>query len=81
MGTLCIVIATIAFGVGLDCPNVRQVIYLGSPSDVEDYLQQSGRAGQDGKSSLAVLYFSKKDFAFSSGTSMNAYCVNEEKCR
>lgn len=48
---------------------------------MEDYLQQSGRAGRDGKSSLAVLYFNKKDFAFSSGTSMNAYCVNEEKCR
>ena len=43
---LRVVIATIAFGMGLDCPNVRKIIHIGAPEDVESYLQQTGRAGE-----------------------------------
>ncbi len=39
------VIATIVFGMGLDCPNVRRIIHWGVPADVESYLQETGRAG------------------------------------
>ena len=46
---LRIVIATVAFGMGLNCPDVRKIIHIGSPEDVECYLQQTGRAGWDGK--------------------------------
>ncbi len=44
---LRVVIATIAFGMGIDCHDIRQVIHYGSPSDIESYIQQTGRAGRD----------------------------------
>ena len=53
--TLRIVIATISFGMGIDCPDVREVIHMGSPSDVEAYVQETGRAGRDGLPALALL--------------------------
>ena len=65
-GTLRIVVATVAFGMGLDCPNVRTIIHLGAPSDVEAYIQETGCAGRDGAQATAILYYSKKDFTFSS---------------
>ena len=52
---LRIVVATVAFGMGVDCHNVRQVIHLGAPNDVEAYVQETGRAGRDGSPALAVL--------------------------
>lgn len=56
---LRIVIATIAFGLGVDCAEVRKVIHLGPPSDVEDYIQQLGRAGRDGKPATAEILYGK----------------------
>ena len=54
--TLRVVVATVAFGMGLDCPNVRRVIHWGPSSDVEQYLQETGRAGRDGLPAQAILY-------------------------
>ena len=51
---LRIVICTIAFGMGVDCINVRQIIHWGVASDVESYVQESGRAGRDGKIAYAT---------------------------
>lgn len=48
--TLRVMIATIAFGMGLDCPNVRSILHWGSPPDIESYVQETGRAGRDGDS-------------------------------
>ena len=45
---LCVVIATVAFGMGLDSPNVRKVTHWGASSDIESYIQETGRAGMDG---------------------------------
>ena len=43
-GTLRVIIATVPFGMGLDCPDVRKVIHWGPSSDIEQYLQETGRA-------------------------------------
>ncbi len=76
-----IIIATIAFGMGLDCPNVRRVIHWGVPSDVESYLQETGRAGRDGKPATAILHYGGLDMK---GTRVNDdmrdYCKLQE-CR
>lgn len=55
-GLLRVVVATVAFGMGLDCPNVRRVIHWGPSSDIEQYLQETGRAGRDDLPSIAVLH-------------------------
>ena len=51
------VIATIAFGLGVNCLNVRRIIHLGPTEDIENYVQQVGRAGGDGDPSHATLLF------------------------
>uniref|UniRef100_A0A1X7TE05 DNA 3'-5' helicase n=1 Tax=Amphimedon queenslandica TaxID=400682 RepID=A0A1X7TE05_AMPQE len=57
---LRIVIATVAFGLGIDCPDVRKVLHFGVPEDVETYVQQVGRAGRDGRMSYYTLLFGSK---------------------
>ena len=52
---LRIVIATVTFGMGVDCPDVHQIMHIGAPDNVESYIQETGRAGRDGMLSVAVL--------------------------
>ncbi len=47
-GLLCVVIATVAFGMGLDCPNVRRIIHWSPSQDMEQYVQETGCTGRDG---------------------------------
>ena len=56
-GTIRLLIATIAFGMGVDCRGVHRVIHFGPSKNVEAYVQETGRAGRDGNQSIAyVLY-------------------------
>ena len=81
-GKLRIIIATVAFGMGMDCPNVRRIIHWGPPSDVESYIQETGRADRDGEIAHAWLYYSSKEL--SQGNVKNymiTYCHSKSECR
>ncbi|RLN88189.1 hypothetical protein BBJ28_00015935 [Nothophytophthora sp. Chile5] len=60
-GKVRVVVATVAFGMGIDKKNVRAVVHFHSPSSVEGYVQQVGRAGRDGKPARALLYLLQED--------------------
>ena len=76
---LRLIIATTAFGMGIDCPDIVRVIHWGLPSNIEDYAQETGRAGRNGKPAEAVLYRGK--MGKHSSATMKMYSANTTSCR
>ena len=76
-----IVIATSALGVGVNIPNIRNIIHYGSPSDLESYIQEVGRGGRDGSQCEAILYYRPFHLAQCDEHMRNFIKNTEKKCR
>ncbi len=76
---LRLVIATIAFGMGIDCCDVREIIHVGPPEDIESYVQHIGRCGRDGKDARAIMLHGKT-LMVNTSTSLVKYCHTTD-CR
>jgi superfamily II DNA helicase RecQ len=74
--TIRVIFANMALGMGVDIPCIREIIHVGPPASIQQYFQETGRAGRDGLLSKAVLYYNNRDFGKNRhvGADMRAYC-------
>ena len=81
-GVIRVLFATIAFGMGVNVRGVHTIMHLGVPSDIDDYIQESGRGGRDGKQSVSILVKYRMMYTGSKVTTrMKAFVNNTDTCR
>ncbi len=79
MKKLRLIIATSAFGLGIDCSDIRHIFHWGLPSNMEEYVQETGRAGRDGLDARATLFEGKS--GQHSSEQLKEYASNTTVCR
>jgi ATP-dependent DNA helicase RecQ len=80
-GRAPVVVATSAFGMGIDKPDVRRVLHWGPPRTVEAYYQEAGRAGRDGRRAQCVMVWRPADFAWGDAAAGMRRYVEGRACR
>eukprot|EP00794_Sanderia_malayensis_P001809 gene1809-2027_t len=80
-GVIKLLFATVAFGMGIDCKDLHEIIHYGPPHDVDDYCQETGRAGRNNKQSHASLVTFPRCLGKNSTKAMKEYCENTTECR
>ena len=78
-----VVFATVAIGMGVDIPDIRQVIHVVPPCSMKAYFQETGRAGRDGKPSSACLFYNNRDIGKNRVTmpdDMRYFCSSNDIC-
>ena len=78
-----VIFATVAFGIGLDIPNIRQIFHIGVPYTMEEYFQEAGRAGRDGLPAKAHVYYNSYDISKGKKHLSQVMCdyVTKQKCK
>jgi superfamily II DNA helicase RecQ len=80
-GTVKVLFATTAFGMGVDCKGHRLVVHYGPPNDVDDYVQENGRAGRGNSKSHAILVSYPRCTSGKVSKAMKDYVKNTTVCR
>ena len=64
-GKIRVLFVTVAFGIGVDCPHIREVVHIGVPSTMEEYFQESGKeeSGRDGDPAISRVFFNSYDIS------------------